>query len=179
MTGERLPGSCQRSVKGEDDMKTLTTTRRNLLGVGGIAVAGALGISSSSKAQTRTAHGGSTEEVVRRFYKAWEQKDWDPFDVLLADNFTFTSANDDDHISKSAFKSNCWETQRNYIDHFDIEQLLSQGDAAFVKYLCHTTNGKTFRNVEYVRTKGERVESIECYFGGRSTFATAVSLGKN
>ena len=153
-------------------MRAPTTTRRNLLGVGGIAVA--IGISGSAEAQTR-----STEEIVRRFYKAWEQKDWGPFDVLLADNFTFTSANDDDHISKSAFKSNCWETQRDFIHHFDMERLLSQGGEAFVKYLCHTTNGKTFRNVEYVRTRGERVESIECYFGGRSTFPSAVSSGKS
>ena len=94
-------------------------------------------------------------------------------------NFTFTSANDDDHISKSAFKSNCWETQKDYIHHFDIERLFAQGNEAFVKYLCHTTNGKTFRNIEYVRTRGEQIESIECYFGGKSTFPSAVSTGKS
>ena len=47
----------------------------------------------------------------RRYYKAWEKKDWGPIDVLLAENFTFTSANKDDHISKSAFKTQCWECQ--------------------------------------------------------------------
>ena len=159
-------------------MNTPTTTRRTVLAGGGIAIAGALGISGLANAQTATARGGSTEDVVRRFYKSWEQKDWGPFDVLLADNFTFTSAAGDDHISKSEFKANCWETQKDYIHHTDIERLFTQGDEAFVKYLCHTTNGKSFRNVEYVRTRGERVESIECYFGGRSTFPSAVSLGK-
>lgn len=154
-------------------MKT-QTTRRNLLGLGGIALAGTFGISGSAKAEIR-----STEDVVRRYYKIWEQKDWGPFDSLLADDFTFTSANDDDHISKTVFKSRCWDTQKDFVDHFDIERLSSQGDVAFVKYLCHTTNGKKFRNVEYVRTSGERIESIECYFGGHSTFASAVSTGRS
>jgi hypothetical protein len=32
--------------------------------------------------------------------------------MLLADNFTFTSAAGDDHISKSTFKAQCWDTHR-------------------------------------------------------------------
>jgi ketosteroid isomerase-like protein len=160
-------------------MHALTMTRRNVLEVGGIALAGAVGGSGSANAQNRNTPGASTEQIVRRFYKAWEKQDWGPFDVLLADNFTFTSANDDDHISKSAFKSNCWESQKNFIHHFDIERLFAQGNEAFLKYLCHTTNGKTFRNVEYVRVREEQIEAIECYFGARSSFPSAVSIGKS
>ena len=43
--------------------------------------------------------------VVRKWYASWEKKDWGPVDSLLADNFTFTSAAGDDHISKSTFKT--------------------------------------------------------------------------
>jgi len=39
------------------------------------------------------------------------------FHMLLADNFTFTSAAGDDHISKSAFKTQCWDTQVDFIKH--------------------------------------------------------------
>jgi ketosteroid isomerase-like protein len=159
-------------------VKPTSKTRRNVIEAGGIALASALGIASSANAQTG-AVAASTEEIVRSFYKAWEKKDWSTFDVILAENFTFTSANDDDHISKSAFKSDCWETQKSYIHHFDIERLFAQGNEAFVKYLCHTTNGKTFRNIEYVRTRGEQIVVIECYFGGKSTFPSAVSTGKS
>jgi len=35
-----------------------------------------------------------------------------------------------------------------------------------VKYLCHTTNGKSFRKVEYLLVKDGKVEALECYFGG-------------
>jgi ketosteroid isomerase-like protein len=120
----------------------------------------------------------TTEEIVRRYYKAWEKKDWGPIDALLAENFTFTSANDDDHISKSAFKKSCWETQIDFIDHFEIERFFGQGNEAFVKYLCRTKNGKSFRNVEYVRVGNEQVEAIECYFGGHSTCPSAGSTGQ-
>jgi len=48
---------------------------------------------------------------------------------------------------------------------------------AFVKYLCLTKNGKSFRNVEYLRVKDDKLESIECYFGEESSFPSAVSGG--
>jgi hypothetical protein len=47
-----------------------------------------------------------------------------------------------------------------------------------VKYLCHTKNGKSFRNVEYLRIKNGQLESIECYFGAQSSFPSAVSTGQ-
>lgn len=154
-------------------------TRRKLLQLGSLAVTGTATAPHAAAAQARTDPGSPTNEVVRRWYKAWEQRDWTPIDVMLAEDFTFTSAAGDDHISKSAFRSKCWETQRNFIDHFDIEQLFAQGNEAFVKYLCHTVNGKSFRNVEYLEIRTGKVQAIECYFGELSSFPSAVSNGRN
>ena len=165
--------------KGEDNVSAITMSRRNLLVAGTGALAGASGISPLARARTPTARGMTTEEIVRRWYKAWEKKDWGPLDVLLAENFTFTSAAGDDHISKSTFKKQCWETQADFIDHFEIEQLFGHDDEAFVKYLCRTSNGKSFRNVEFLRVGNGKVQSIECYFGGRSTYPSAVSAGQS
>ena len=99
-------------------------------------------------------------------------------DSLLADNFTFSSAAGDDHISKSAFKKQCWETQIDFIEHFDLERITTGAEDAFVKYLCHTKDGKSFRNVEYLRIKNGKLQSIECYFGEQSSFPSAVSTGQ-
>ena len=99
-------------------------------------------------------------------------------DSLLAEDLTFTSAAGDDHISKSTCKMRCWETQIDSIQHFDLERVTSGADDAFVKYLCHTKDGKSFRNVEYLRIKNGKLESIECYFGEQSSFPSAVSAGK-
>ena len=47
-----------------------------------------------------------------------------------------------------------------------------------MKYLCHNKDGKTFRNVEYIRMKDGKLQSIECYFGEQSSFPSAVSKGR-
>jgi ketosteroid isomerase-like protein len=154
-------------------------SRRSLLAAGAGALTGAAGISPPATALTRTARDRSTEEIVRRWYKAWEKKDWGPLDALLAEDFAFSSAAGDDHISKSTFKKKCWETQVDFIDHFEVEQLFGQENEAFVKYLCRTSNGKSFRNVEFLRVGNGKIDSIECYFGGPSTYPSAVSTGQS
>lgn len=160
-------------------MTRIAVSRRKLLETGACALAG-----SAAFLVTTTAHAGAgssaaTEEIIRKWYKMWqdEKTDWTPFSALLADNFTFSSAAGDDHISKTAFKTNCWNTQINFIGRFDLERLIASGDDAFAKYLCHTKNGKSFRNVEYFRLRDGKIESIECYFGGKDTFPSAVSKG--
>ena len=155
-------------------MTRIGLSRRKALQSGACALAGAAGllVTARSRADERST---TYEEIVRRWYKAWEKKDQGQFEALMADNFTFTSAAGDDHISKSAFKTQCWDTQVNFIDRFDLERVFASGNEALVKYLCHTRNGKSFRNVEYFRLRDGKVETIECYFGGKSTFPSAVS----
>jgi ketosteroid isomerase-like protein len=156
----------------------IAVSRRNLLATGACALVGAVSLPGPASASTLGRQNLTNEEIVRKWYAAWEQKDWGPVDSLLADNFTFSSAAGDDHISKSAFKEQCWKTQINFIKHFDLERVSTGADDAFVKYLCHTTNGKSFRNVEYLRIKNGQLQSMECYFGAQSSFPSAVSTGK-
>jgi ketosteroid isomerase-like protein len=156
----------------------VAVSRRNLLATGACALVGAVSLPRAASASASPAPNSTNDEIVRKWYAAWEQKDWGPVDSLLADNFTFSSAAGDDHISKSAFKEQCWKTQINFIKHFDLERVSTGADDAFVKYLCHTTNGKSFRNVEYLRIKNGKLQSIECYFGAQSSFPSAVSTGQ-
>ena len=160
-------------------MPGTTVSRRNLLATGGCALFAAAILPGQARASASGAQNLTNEEVARNWYAAWEKKDWGPVDRLLADNFTFTSAAGDDHISKSTFKTRCWETQIDFIGHFDLERITTGTEDAFVKYLCHTKNGKSFRNVEYLRIKNGKLESIECYFGAQSSFPSAVSTGRN
>ena len=153
-------------------------SRRNLLATGACALVGAVSLPGPASATALRGQNFTNEEVVRRWYAAWETKDWGPVDRLLADNFTFTSAAGDDHISKSTFKARCWETQIDFIAHFDLERVITGAEDAFVKYLCHTKDGKSFRNVEYLRISNGQLESLECYFGAQSSFPSAVSTGQ-
>ena len=159
-------------------MTRIGVPRRNLLATGACALVGAVTLPRLARASALGGHDLTNEEIIRKWYAAWEKKDLDTFNTLLADNFTFTSAAGDDHISKSTFKTQCWDTQVDFIGHFDLERITAGVEDAFVKYLCHTKNGKSFRNVEYLRIKNGRLESIECYFGAQSTFPSAVSTGQ-
>ena len=159
-------------------MTRITMSRRNLLATGACALVGAVSLPGAASASALGGQNSTNEEIIRKWYGAWKKKDLGTFDALLADNFTFTSAAGDDHISKSTFKTRCWDTQVDFIGDFDLERITTGAEDAFVKYLCHTTNGKSFRNVEYLRIKNGKLESIECYFGAQSSFPSAVSTGQ-
>lgn len=158
-------------------MTRIAVSRRSLLATGACALAGAVSLPGRAHGSTWGEENPTIEAMVRRWYGAWVAKDLGTFDALLADDFTFTSAAGDDHISKSTFKKQCWDTQVNFIGTFDLERMTTGADDAFVKYLCHTTNGKPFRNVEYLRFRNGQIKSIECYFGAESSFPSAVSKG--
>jgi hypothetical protein len=159
-------------------MTTTTLSRRTVLGAAPCALAAAACIPQSVSAHPETPLSPKNEATIRKWYAAWEKKDWLPVDLLLADDFTFSSAAGDDHISKSSFKTQCWETQIDFIERFDLQRVFGSGNEAFVMYLCRTKNGKAFRNVEYLRLKDDKVEAIECYFGAQSSFPSAVSTAK-
>jgi hypothetical protein len=104
-------------------MTSIAVSRRNLLATGACVLVGTVSLPGLASASSLEEQNLTNEKVVRKWYAAWEKKDWGPVDRLLADNFTFTSAAGDDHISKSTFKTRCWETQIDFIEHFDLEQI--------------------------------------------------------
>lgn len=117
------------------------------------------------------------EQLIRTYYSGWEKKEWSLVDSVLADSFTFTSPNDDDHISKRAFNERCWP-QAEFIERFEMKNVLERDSEAFVKYLCRTTKGTSFRNVEYFRFAGGKIKAIEVYFGVRLGYPGASISGK-
>jgi ketosteroid isomerase-like protein len=155
-----------------------SNSRRTILSAGVFALAVTTGIAAPASARTPIGLDPESDKVIRRWYAAWEKRDWHPIDILLTDDFTFSSAAGDDHISKSAFKEQCWATQRDFIARFDLQRVFGSGNEALVMYICHTTNGKTLRNVEYLRLRDDKVEAIECYFGAPSSYPSAVSAGQ-
>lgn len=156
-------------------MRMTTMSRRSVLKAGPYALAITAAIPLQAGAREETGLPPNNEKTIREYFAAWEKKDWRPLDRLIADDFTFTSAAGDDHISKSLFKAQCWEQQNAFIEHFDLQRIFGSGNEAFVMYVCRTENGKSFRNVEYIRLRNDKVEAIECYFGAKSSYPSAVS----
>jgi ketosteroid isomerase-like protein len=156
-------------------MKNTITSRRMMLEAGVCAVAALASVPGIANARTETGLNPGNEDTIRKYYAAWEKTDWPPLDRLLTDNFTFTSAAGDDHLSKSAYKTVCWDSQNGAIDRFDLQRIIGSGDDAFVMYVCTTKKGKAFRNVEYLRLRDKKVEAVECYFGSVAGFPTAAN----
>jgi ketosteroid isomerase-like protein len=165
--------------EGEWNMTTsMAMSRRYLLAAGAGSLAVACG-GATPAPSSAAAPGGATheEEMVRKWYAAWAAKDWGSLDTLAADDFTFSSAAGDDHISKSTFKAQCWDTQNALIDRFELESVLGKGNEVFVKYVCWTKKGKVFRNVEHFTLKGDKIAALECYFGDQTGYPSAANKG--
>jgi hypothetical protein len=114
-------------------MTRIALSRRSLLATGACALVGAVSLPGQASASALGWQNLTNEEITRKWYAAWEKKDWGPVDSLLADNFTFTSAAGDDHISKSTFRTRCWETQIDFIADFDLERITTGAEDAFVR----------------------------------------------
>jgi ketosteroid isomerase-like protein len=153
-------------------MAKIDVSRRRLLAACAAAPAAAMAIPVMAGATAVSGLTSESEAIVRANYAAWVNKDWNALDHLLADRFTFSSAAPDDHISKAMFKKQCWDTQNKLIGRFDLVRASGTADDAFVMYVCTTTKGTTFSNVEYFRLAEGKILSIECYFGGPG-YATA------
>jgi len=112
-------------------------------------------------------------DLIRRMYDVFFTGEREQMEALLAGDFTFTSPNDD-HIDKAEYFVRCWPN-RDKLRDFAIETMCVEADAAFVRYRASRTNdGVTFRNVEYVRFEGERIKSVEVYFGADESVTGAM-----
>jgi ketosteroid isomerase-like protein len=108
-------------------------------------------------------HDAARSDAVRSYFGAYESEDRDAAELLLADDFTFTSPNDD-NIDRATYFERCWP-QNDAAREQTIEKIVVEGDKAFVTYTCATGNGKSFRNTEYFTFAGERIASVDVYFG--------------
>ena len=157
----------------------MTLSRRSLIELAPAALAAVALAPLAPAATAGDPATAQTERVIRAWFRLWgESRTWEPFGALMTEDFTFSSPNGDDHISKATFRSRCWEPNINLTRALDIELLVARGDQAFIKYLGRTTKGKTFRNVELHRVRGGQIASIECYFGGNMSFPAGVESPK-
>jgi ketosteroid isomerase-like protein len=101
--------------------------------------------------------------VVRAYFGAYQSENREIAESLLADDFSFTSPNDD-QIDKATYFERCWPDRDPRHDQ-QLENIVIEGDKAFVTYRCSTPNGKTFRNTEFLTFSGERIASVNVYFG--------------
>ncbi|MGO6683736.1 nuclear transport factor 2 family protein [Rhizobium leguminosarum] len=105
----------------------------------------------------------SREQTVRHLYAAYLDDRKDIVGAMLTEDFTFSSPRDD-HIDRATYFERCWPKEPVFRG-FDIEFLAIDGDEAVVRYRAEKRDGGSFRNIESLRFRGDRIASVDVYFG--------------
>ncbi|MCB5906264.1 nuclear transport factor 2 family protein [Streptomyces pinistramenti] len=113
----------------------------------------------------------SSVDVVRACFAAYLAQDRAAMDRLLAEDFTFTSPQDD-HIDKAAFLARCFPTADRLRSQAILEAVPLHGDATedgdvVVRYAYELKTGARHRNVEVLTVRNGRIAETQVYFGGR------------
>ena len=79
------------------------------------------------------------EKAVKDYYSGFENHDWNLVAAQLATAFTFTSPNNDDHISVDKFKEKCWSTN-TFFKKVNFIEMAEKNDQLFLMVEIITIN---------------------------------------
>ena len=105
-------------------------------------------------------------DVVRAAFEAYLAQDLQAEERLLADDFVFTSPQDD-HIDKAAFLQRCFPTAERLVSQVILELVAASPGAVFILYEYELRSGDRHRNAEYITVRGEQLVETQVFFGGR------------
>jgi hypothetical protein len=111
------------------------------------------------------AYSQNAEKVIKTYFSGYAKKDWNIISGQLADGFTFTSPNNDDHLSLAKYKEKCWAYALKYFKAIEFTKIVEDGNTAFAMYNITTTDNQIVHNVEYYTFNNGKIKSIETFFG--------------
>jgi ketosteroid isomerase-like protein len=114
-------------------------------------------------------------KIIRAVFAAYMANDRKAVEDALAEDFRFTSPYDD-RIDKATYFARCWR-DTGWIERHELEKIFVEGNGAFVTYNCVARSGKNFRNTEFFAFEGDKIRSIEVYFG--ATYQDGVFVRQN
>jgi ketosteroid isomerase-like protein len=108
----------------------------------------------------------SSTDVVRASFQAYIAQDRAAVERLLAEDFVFTSPQDD-HIGKAEFLAKCFPTA-DRLSAQEIVQLVAAGDdGVFIMYEYQLKTGERHRNTEFITVRDGQLAETQVFFGGR------------
>ena len=105
-------------------------------------------------------------EIVRACFASYIDQDRDAAERLLADDFVFTSPQDD-HIDKAAFMERCFPTADRVVSQEIAELVPASGSGVFIMYEYELQAGERHRNVEHIVIRDGQLVETQVFFGGR------------
>ena len=105
----------------------------------------------------------SRRRLAERCYEAFAAGDRNFFERHLAENFTFSSPLDVE-LDRAGYFARCWPGAGKR-QKFDFLRLIEHDDEVVVTYEMTKPDGEKGRNTEILRIKGDKITSVEVYFG--------------
>jgi len=102
-------------------------------------------------------------DLIRKYFSAYENKDRQAVESLLANDFIFTSPYDY-RIDRETYFKRCWPYSEKS-PTYGIEKLFEKGNEACILYDCKTKDGGSSRNTEFFTIEGNKIKEVEVYFG--------------
>lgn len=104
-------------------------------------------------------------ETVLAQFAAYRVGDRRAARILLDDNMTFTSPQDD-HLDKTAFLDTCFPTAERFL-HQEITAVVEiEPGTVMLRYTAQLRGEEPFSNVEIMKVVEGQITEIEVYFGG-------------
>ena len=101
--------------------------------------------------------------LARSTYEAFAAGDRQRIEELLADDLTFSSPTDVG-LDRAGYFERCWPGSGN-VREFTFERLVEIGDEVLVTYEAERSDGTRFRNTEVLGFDGDKVRTVEVYWG--------------
>lgn len=102
-------------------------------------------------------------EAAFRFYRAQDREEAFP---LYADDFTFTSPQDD-HIDKAAFFEKCFPTADRMREQRMLHLTQADPEVVLAHYEYELTTGERYRNIEAITVRDGLIREVRVFFGGK------------
>ena len=134
----------------------------------GVILSSQAGFAQTITGQTAGLENTANGKIIKAWYTAWEQRDWNLMTQILAGGFTFSSPLDD-HLKINAVKERCWPNAGKF-KSIDVQQVIMSGDAFVVISNGYSTAGKFFRNCDFFTVKDGKIAAYECFFGPGTNF---------
>jgi ketosteroid isomerase-like protein len=103
-------------------------------------------------------------ELAKACYRAYETRDRELIEELIAPEFTFHSPADEQGLDRAGYFERCWPNGDN-LAGFRFVRLIGDGDEVVVTYEATRTDGSRFRNTEVLSFDGDKQTRAEVYFG--------------
>jgi len=105
-------------------------------------------------------------DAVRAVFDAYLAQDRDATEQLLAEDFTFTSPQDD-HIGKAAYLERCFPTADRLVSQQVLELVSTGGSGVFILYEYELKAGGRYRNAEFITVRDGQLAETQVFFGGQ------------